>query len=549
MATGGFLRAAILPAFLVHSSLGISLFPFHAVAAESARVDVVLSNLPAHETRGYRRLQRAAGRPKVTLQQMTRSEVWHIPRYRLLALRAAAHMRGVKIDTVPPGPAPLFAPMSTASSMSAKQHEMISLDMGSRATMSVGMARTMDAAMTEHALTAEQSPGAPPPVLRIPLNASTSVAVRRTSLVKTGDRYAWRGEVEGTDEPVTLLWWPDGHVSGTIRHDGRVFTVKSATRGMHEIVEVAPKMLPPDHAPATLDLLRTMNMQDDPLVRQGDAAMMRSAMEKAGMGLPRARPADRDIDKLKDAPIAPTLDEPTVKTQRPTIDKSQAGGPVQPDIVITLLAAYTPAVARRYEDPARDLVELAVEEANQSFRNSGLGFIRVELVHAYETQYAETGSHFDHVWRFADKGDGYMEEVHALRDRYKADVAMLFVHDPMGCGLATRVLAEADEAFAVVHHECATSMYSLAHEIGHIIGARHDYALDSTVAPFPFGHGYVFGTKWRTMMSYKDTCNDCPRLPVWSSPAVTVKGIAAGSERHNNAKVIAEQAARVAGFR
>ena len=277
--------------------------------------------------------------------------------------------------------------------------------------------------------------------------------------------------------------------------------------------------------------------------------MMRSAMEKAGMGLPRARPADRDIDKLKDAPIAPTLDEPAVKTQRPTIDKSQAGGPVQPDIVITLLAAYTPAVARRYEDPARDLVELAVEEANQSFRNSGLGFIRVELVHAYETQYAETGSHFDHVWRFADKGDGYMEEVHALRDRYKADVAMLFVHDPMGCGLATRVLAEADEAFAVVHHECATSMYSLAHEIGHIIGARHDYALDSTAAPFPFGHGYVFGTKWRTMMSYKDTCNDCPRLPVWSSPAVTVKGIAAGSERHNNAKVIAEQAARVAGFR
>ena len=47
MATGGFLRAAILPALLVHSSLGISLFPFQAVAAESAPVDVVLSNLPA----------------------------------------------------------------------------------------------------------------------------------------------------------------------------------------------------------------------------------------------------------------------------------------------------------------------------------------------------------------------------------------------------------------------------------------------------------------------------------------------------------------------
>ncbi len=118
--------------------------------------------------------------------------------------------------------------------------------------------------------------------------------------------------------------------------------------------------------------------------------------------------------------------------------------------------------------------------------------------------------------------------MHALRDKYKADVAVLFVHDPMGCGLATRVAAEADEAFAVVHHECATSMYSLAHEIGHIIGARHDYALDSTAAPFPFGHGYVYGAQWRTIMSYKDTCNDCPRLPVWSSPSVKVKGVARG---------------------
>ena len=68
---------------------------------------------------------------------------------------------------------------------------------------------------------------------------------------------------------MTLLWWPDGHVSGTIRHDDRLFIVKSATGGMHEIVEIAPKMLPPDHAPAGLDLLRTMNMQDDPLVQAG----------------------------------------------------------------------------------------------------------------------------------------------------------------------------------------------------------------------------------------------------------------------------------------
>ena len=49
--------------------------------------------------------------------------------------------------------------------------------------------------------------------------------------------------------------------------------------------------------------------------------------------------------------------------------------------------------------------------------------------------------------------------------------------DSKGCGLSTRVFADADEAFSVVHHECATMNYSVAHEIGHLIGARHELEL------------------------------------------------------------------------
>ena len=36
-----------------------------------------------------------------------------------------------------------------------------------------------------------------------------------------------------------------------------------------------------------------------------------------------------------------------------------------------------------------------------------------------------------------------MEEIHGLRDKYRADVAILVVDDPKGCGLATRVRADA----------------------------------------------------------------------------------------------------------
>jgi hypothetical protein len=129
-----------------------------------------------------------------------------------------------------------------------------------------------------------------------------------------------------------------------------------------------------------------------------------------------------------------------------------------------------------------------------------------------------------------------MEEIHGLRDRHRADVAILIVDDAKGCGLATRVLADADEAFAVVHHECVATSYTLAHEIGHLIGARHELS-------------YVNGTKWREIMGYKDACGGCRRVAVWSSPTVLVNGEPAGTEQLNNARVIAEQAARVAAFR
>ena len=45
---------------------------------------------------------------------------------------------------------------------------------------------------------------------------------------------------------------------------------------------------------------------------------------------------------------------------------------------------------------------------------------------------------------------------------------------------------------------------------------------------------------WRT---------SCPRLPVWSSPTFMIRGEPAGTSQADNARVIAEQAARVAAFR
>ena len=205
-------------------------------------------------------------------------------------------------------------------------------------------------------------------------------------------------------------------------------------------------------------------------------------------------------------------------------------------IVIDMLVAYTPRAADSYADIEKDLVDLATEEANQSFRLSNLGGISLRVVHAFQTNYVEDGSYVDHVQRLTDKADGYMDEVHGLRDKHRADVVILVVDDPKSCGIARQVRANADEAFAVVHHECATTSYTLAYVIGQLIGARQELA-------------YANGTTWRDIMGSRETCAGCPRIPVWSSPTVLVKGEPAGTFKRDNAGFIAREAQRVAGFR
>jgi len=218
-------------------------------------------------------------------------------------------------------------------------------------------------------------------------------------------------------------------------------------------------------------------------------------------------------------------------------------------VTIDVMILYTPKVAGKYIDVEKDVIHMAIEQANESFENSGLGNIKLRIAHNQPIDYDEAdGEHFNHLYRMVD-GEGVFAGVRALRNEKRADVVALIVDDPSGCGLSTRVAADAEEAFVVVHHSCAALTYSIAHEIGHIIGARHDRALDKNATPFAYGHGFVNGTKWRDIMSYKASCDGCPRLPIWSNPRIKYKGDVAGTLDADNARVILEQAERVSKFR
>ena len=506
----------------------------------SERATMILSKLPPHGSAAYRALRKQAGdEATVEILSMTKSEVWSVAPDRIDTLKATAARLNAVVTGLAADWNHLFRPMPPHSTTKSAQETMLGQSGSSMATMGVGMMLPPRAAMVEYALTrgAGQPGTREPAKVVLELNDTTALTVVRTSVVVKDDMCIWRGTVEGTGAPVTLMWWPGVTMAGTVRHEGRIYSIRRARGGVHAlaVVELNEARMPPEHAPIPPRLRSDPNLRDDPLVRSGDASALESLTPAR-----RARPT-AGAGSGQDA-------KPGTRGPGGSAEQSRKLGEPA-NTVIRVMVAYTKKAAQKYADIKRELVELAVEETNQSFRNSGLGHVRVELAYTYQTDYAEEGEHFDHLWRFADKGDGYMEEVHALREKHDADVAVLVVDDRKGCGLASRVFSDAEDAFAVVHHECAAATYTVAHEIGHLIGARHELEVDKSVTPFPYGHGYVNGTKWRDIMSYKESCNGCPRLLMWSNPKVTIGGEPAGTPNADNARVIAEQAARVARFR
>lgn len=511
--------------------------------------EVILKNLPAAGTQEYATLRRIAGGESRQRLQMTGAEVWAIPTARVATFEQEARKRGVSVTTLDATWNHVLGHMPAGTSMTDQQSSMMTAAKESQAVAGVGMMSAQPSAMIEYALSKSrlEADGRQPAIV-LPFSDGRSITLRRTAIISGQGRYVWRGATEDTNEPATIIWWPDGRLTGSVEHQGMRYAIKPFGGSAYGIIAMDQAKMPDDHAPMRPMSRDDPKLKSDPLYMTGDGGTMRPRTGPMP-GAPRTPPTPGEIRNSQDVADKPAASRatpaPMKRLPKIVAPKPARAAPVE----ITVMVAFTPRAARHYVDIRTDLIELAVEEANQTFRNSGIGHIRLRLVHTHQTDYDEKdAAHFDHVWRMVDRGDGYMEEIPRVRFEKKADVVVLVVDDPSGCGLATRVAADAEEAYAVVHHECAATSYTIAHEIGHIIGARHDRTLDQSTAPFPYGHGFIKGMKWRTMMSYKSGCNGCPRLPVWSNPKVKVDGEPAGTPTTNNARVLAEQASRVAGF-
>lgn len=227
---------------------------------------------------------------------------------------------------------------------------------------------------------------------------------------------------------------------------------------------------------------------------------------------------------------------------------------------IDIMVVYT-AAARAAEGSTAAMkarIKLAVDETNKSYANAGVT-PRLRLVHLREVSYTETGNISTDLNRLAGTSDGYMDNVHSLRNTYGADMVGLIVENGGGyCGIAKAIMASASNAFQVTARDCATGYYSFGHEFGHLQGARHDVYVDPSTTPYAYGHGYVktgstVANRWRTVMAYNNKCAalgyNCTRLQYWSNPNKTYNSAAMGNSQAKNYQVLNTTAYTVANFR
>ena len=321
-------------------------------------------------------------------------------------------------------------------------------------------------------------------------NVTPFTMSKRSEDVRGPNDFTWYGTLTGLPGQATLVV-RDGNITGSIQAESGLYRIEPVGNTMHALIKVDQSRFPPEHPPSM-----------------------------------------RQIERRGD-----------IRLPAPLQDASTSDTPVGIDVLV----AYTTAARNAVADINATIV-LAVAETNQSYVNSNIN-IKLTLVDSFEVAYSEAGKSFDTIL------DDFVANatVQSRRNASGADLAAMIINQTDYCGLADAIMATASTAFAIVHYDCATGYYSFGHELGHLMGARHDEHNDPSTAPFPYGHGLQHNAapSWRTIMAYANNCaGGCPRLQYWSNPNVQYGSVPMGTAAINdNARVLNQTATTVAGFR
>ncbi len=249
-----------------------------------------------------------------------------------------------------------------------------------------------------------------------------------------------------------------------------------------------------------------------------------------------------------DTSSLPPLGEPIIGSLSDLPSRSQqrssAGqGPLDDGSKIDVMVIYTPEAKHFGGGRAaiEALIDLLVTGTNRAYASSEV-IQRIRLVFRDEVEYVEDGASIVDLRRLRGDSDGYLEQVHSLRDMYAADLVHILVSRSDVGGRAqlhTTELAELEEPFGfglTLARVWAELIF--AHELGHNMGLRHDRYVEPG-AGSAWNFGYVNqrafdpesleSSHWRTVMAYDNQCDEvggfyCPRIPYFSNPDLTYLG-------------------------
>ena len=252
------------------------------------------------------------------------------------------------------------------------------------------------------------------------------------------------------------------------------------------------------------------------------------------------------------------LPSPTTARAAPEESDAATTAPDNGMAEIDLLVVYT-RQARVEAVNIGALIRHAVDQTNQIFENS-LIRARLRLVHSYQTDYVEDDDMGLDRNRLQSLDDGYLDEVHAVRDQYGADLVVLlrgrhsrsctYSYSYFGASYAFSVAAHAARCPVRPRSNCIGDYWFAAGAIGLNLGA-YWHVERAVNRIYPYGHAFCNDLgNWRTVMS-SSLDRRCPvRQPYFSNPDVTILGTPAGdAETSNNARAINETAPIVANYR
>jgi hypothetical protein len=238
-------------------------------------------------------------------------------------------------------------------------------------------------------------------------------------------------------------------------------------------------------------------------------------------------------------PVDPVGDASAGRGQPSTISGNVSGTlAVDDGTVIDILVAYTQDALNGFggDVQAQATIDLLIAETNQAFRNTGLN-TQLRLVHATGVEYPETGDSSIDLGRLRTPGDGFLDDLLNVRDLHAADLVALITErteeSVCGRGYVGRLGSTGTFGFSVERRRCTNSGRTFAHEIGHNLGARHDWYVSANGGAYPYSKGYVsLPGRFRDLMAYYDLCRDtgtqCANLLAYSNPVIRQDGHPAG---------------------